>query len=82
MLKKETFCGEKLELEDIHVWELTQGEYVCSIKVDLHRNHESPSASTNEDDDSYSNVSDRGQINDEKTNLVQIGTTIRERLLK
>ena len=82
VLKKETFAGEKLELENIHIWELTEDEFVCSIKVGLQRNHDSPSASTNEDDDSVNYSSDRAEMNDESTNLVQITATIKERLLK
>lgn len=33
MLAEETFAGATLEIENVHVWELTEGNLVCSIKV-------------------------------------------------
>ena len=36
IINKETFNdGEKVDLENIHIWELTEGEFVCSIKVNI-----------------------------------------------
>ena len=30
---KELFAGYRPKVENLHVWELTEGEYVCSLKV-------------------------------------------------
>ena len=36
MINKETFGdGDKLDLENMHIWELTEGEFVCSIRVNI-----------------------------------------------
>ena len=33
LLTKEKFAGYNLEVENVHVWELSEGSYVCSIKA-------------------------------------------------
>ena len=33
LLTKEKFAGYNLEVENVHVWELREGNFVCSIKA-------------------------------------------------
>jgi len=35
LLTQELFAGYRLKLENLHVWELTEGEFVCSLKANM-----------------------------------------------
>ena len=54
LLVKELFAGYRLKLENLHVWELSEGDFVCSLKANI-SNSEGDAATQfvgNKEDDS------------------------------